>query len=361
MYQTADEQYMMRALQLAAKAGGKAAPNPLVGAVLVHQNKIIGEGYHQQYGEPHAEVNCFESVAAADKLLIPEATLYVTLEPCAHYGKTPPCALRIIQEGIGRVVVANRDPFAAVDGKGMALLREAGITVEMGVLAREAAWLNRRFFTLHTRKRPYIILKWAQTSSGLFAPADGSRKQISNRFTKRLNQQWRSKESAIMIGTRTALHDNPRLLDDEGSGPLRIVLDRNLKVPESHQLHEGSAPTWFVNELRSGTNGNVLYEQQVFDRQLLPRLCDRLWQLSCSSLIVEGGAVLLQSFLDLGLWDEIRIFETGDVLSEGLPAPRVDSLSPVQTFTIGDNALRYYLHPDQVPHPGIFALSSLPL
>lgn len=352
---------MMRCLQLAALAGRKAMPNPLVGAVLVYRDRIIGEGYHQQYGGPHAEVNCFDSVTDQDRSLIPESTLYVSLEPCAHYGKTPPCALRIIQEGVRKVVVANRDPFEAVNGKGIELLQAAGISVELGILDREAAWLNRRFFTLHTLHRPYIILKWAQTVSGYFAPLDGSRLQISNSFTRSLNREWRAKESAIMVGTRTALADNPRLLDALGEGPLRIVLDRSLQIPEHYQLLDRSAPTWLVNEIRGDSDGDLCYIRESFDAALLTRICTRLATESYSSLIVEGGALLLQSFLDAGLWDEIRIFETPDVLQEGIMAPVLPDIKALARFSVADNELLYYVHPANMYVPSTFALSSLPL
>lgn len=352
---------MMRCLQLAVKAGRKAAPNPMVGAVLVYEGRIIGEGYHEQYGGPHAEVNCFDAVADSDRRFIPDATLFVSLEPCAHYGKTPPCSLRILKEGVKRVVVASRDPFESVNGKGIEQLRAAGVCVELGVLSEAAAWVNRRFMTLYTLGRPFIILKWAQTNSGYFAPEDGSRLQISNAFTRRLNQQWRSKESAIMVGTRTALADNPRLLDDHADGPLRIVLDRTLKIPGDYQLLDGSAPTWIINELRSGAENDVEYIQESFDASLLDRLMCRLTAISCSSLIVEGGATLLQSFLDAGLWDEIRVFQTPDLLKSGIAAPVLFDMNPVAQFAIGDNSLLYYQHPGRKCNPNTSLLSSLPL
>lgn len=361
MDRSSDQRYMMRCLQLAAEAGGNAAPNPLVGAALVYEGRIIGEGFHRQFGQPHAEVNCFDSVSEEDRAFIREATLYVSLEPCAHYGKTPPCALRIIEEGVRKVVVANRDPFEAVNGKGIELLRDAGVIVETGLLEKEASWLNRRFFTLHTRQRPYIILKWAQTESGFFAPADRSRMQISNTLTRSLNDIWRSKESAIMVGTRTALNDNPRLQSYSGKSPLRVALDRNLILPSSHYLLDKSSVTWIVNQQFSSTDGLLQYIRADFGSQLLTDICRRLAEASCSSLIVEGGVTLLQSFLDLGLWDEIRMFETPDIEAAGVSAPNLGAVVPTARFEVGNNSVVYYTHPQNPYSPTTLALSTLPL
>lgn len=361
MFLDQDRLYMMRALQLASEAGGMAAPNPLVGAVLVYQDRIIGEGYHRQFGGPHAEVNCFDAVAQEDRNLIPDSTLYVTLEPCAHYGKTPPCALRILHEGVKKLVVANRDPFTAVNGKGIEWLKREGVEVELGLMEQEAAWLNRRFFTLHTKKRPFIILKWAQSQSGFFAPADRSRLQISNPLTRALNVSWRDKESAIMVGTTTALNDNPQLRSSRTDAPLRIALDKDLQIPESHYLLDRQAPTWLINELLQQEEHQLLRVQMDFDARLLPSLCSRLAESHYSSLVVEGGVALLQSFLQLDLWDEMRVFQTPEPLVPGIKAPDISHLSPLQQYELNDNRLLYYQHPQSAYPANSFALSHLPL
>ncbi|MGC4058558.1 MAG: bifunctional diaminohydroxyphosphoribosylaminopyrimidine deaminase/5-amino-6-(5-phosphoribosylamino)uracil reductase RibD [Chitinophagaceae bacterium] len=351
-----DQLYMMRCLQLAQLAEGNAAPNPLVGAVLVHQGRIIGEGFHQVYGAAHAEVNCFASVSEADRVLIPESTLYVSLEPCAHFGKTPPCADRVIRERVQRVVVANRDPFAAVDGKGLDKIQAAGIRVDTGILEQDAAWLNRRFFCVHTRNRPYIILKWAQTQNGFFAPADRSRLQISNSWSKRLNDRWRAKESAIMVGTVTAINDNPRLSSSYGRAPLRIALDKSLRIPATHQLLQEGAETWIINELEGYHSGSVRYHKLPFDDHLLIQLLGELKVAGKNSLIVEGGVQLLQSFVDQGLWDEARVFIAGDVDSQGIQAPRLSEALQCADWPLGENRLHYYIHNNNPYAPGALGL-----
>ncbi len=316
---------MERALLLAQRGSGHVSPNPLVGAVLVHDGRIIGEGWHAAWGQKHAEVVCFESVAPADKSLIPESTLYVTLEPCAHQGKQPPCAHRIVQEGVRRVIVAMEDPYPQVQGRGIGILREAGVEVETGVCEAEARWLCRRFLAAQEGKRPYVILKWAETRDGFFAPADRSRMQLSNAFSQTLAHQWRSRESAILVGYRTALADNPQLNPRawQGPAPLRIALDRNLHLPLTHHLLDGSTPTWIINEQHESNEGAVRFVRLAFDENLLPALLALLLPEGRHSLFVEGGATVHQHFIDAGLWDEARLFRTPQMLGTGLPAPQL--------------------------------------
>lgn len=340
-----DQYYMQRCLQLAAQGLGNTAPNPLVGAVLVYQDRIIGEGFHQQYGQAHAEVNCFESVIAAYKHLIPEATMYVSLEPCAHYGKTPPCANRIVQEGVKRVVICNKDPFDLVAGKGIQILKDNGIEVQTGVSEEEGDWLNRRFFTFHRQQRPYIMLKWAQTENGYFAPADRSRFQMSDEYSTRISHQWRREESAIMVGFTTALNDNPQLISRYGQGnqPLRIALDKDLKLPASHHLLAQDYPTWIINQHKNEVLGKLHFVQIDFNNNVITQVLDKLYDAKILSLMVEGGAQLLQSFIEQNLWDEARIFITASVLKEGLKAPSLSSSRLILETGLDHDSLQIHL------------------
>lgn len=317
------ETYMRRCLQLAALGAGRVAPNPLVGAVLVHQGRIIGEGYHQQYGQAHAEVNCLASVAPADRPLIPASTMYVSLEPCAHFGKTPPCADRLITERVAAVVVACRDPFAAVNGKGIEKLERAGIPVTMGVLQAEAAWQNRRFFTWHTARRPYVVLKWAQSADGLLGQT-GQRTAISSAASQRLVHRWRSEEAAIMVGTQTALIDNPRLDTRHWSGPapVRVLVDRHLRVPATHHLLDGSQSTLVLTTAPVPAGSAATYHPLPDGRTDVPALLQALYQHGLQSVLIEGGGQLLQSFIESGLWDEARVITNQALqLGDGVPAP----------------------------------------
>lgn len=317
----------------------------MVGAVLVHDGRIIGEGWHRQYGHAHAEVNCLESVAEEDKHLIPQSIMYVSLEPCAHYGKTPPCANRLVQEGIKKVVICNTDPFAQVDGKGITILKESGAEVITGVQADAGRWLNRRFFCMHQQQRPYIILKWAQTTDGFIAPADGSRLQISNPQSSQLVHKWRTQEDAIMVGYNTAVNDNPQLTARlwQGKNPLRIVLDKNLQLPSSLKLFDTEAETWVLNSKQENTQGNVHHIQLDFSASIIPQVLQRLHKDNKQSLIVEGGAVLLQSFIDAGLWDEARVFTADKKLEQGIAAPALSNA--VETIEVGTDRLQLFVNP----------------
>lgn len=323
---TADELYMHRCLQLAALGAGRVAPNPMVGAVLVYQDRIIGEGYHEQCGQAHAEVNCLAAVQDADKHLVAESTMYVSLEPCAHFGKTPPCADRLVAEKVKRVVIACRDPFDQVDGRGIEKLKSAGIAVTTGVLEEEAAELNRRFFTFHQKKRPYIILKWAQSADGFMGKA-GERTAISNAITNRLVHSWRSQESAIMVGKNTAITDDPQLNNRlwPGPSPVRMVVDRKLSLPHTLKLFDNSQPTIVFNELQSETSGTTEWVKIETGDDGIQQMMHTLYERKIQSVLVEGGSVLLQSFLDSRLWDEARIItNTGLHLGSGVKSPALD-------------------------------------
>lgn len=315
---------MQRCLQLAAMGAGKVAPNPMVGAILVHNDRVIGEGYHERFGEAHAEVNCIKSVAETEKDLIASATMYVSLEPCAHFGKTPPCADLIIRHKIPKVVVGCRDSFLAVDGKGIEKLKAAGIEVIPGILENECLEMNRRFFTFHEKKRPYMILKWAQSSDGKIAAFNGARTYISNEFTNRLVHTWRNEEAAILVGTNTALQDDPALTArlSPGNDPLRLVIDTGLKLPAHLKLFDGTSKTIVFNYSRQAETGNLVWYQVKKEENILTQITTALYSLDIQSVIVEGGARLLQSFIDEGLWDEARVICNEQmVIGEGLKAP----------------------------------------
>lgn len=336
---------MQRCLQLAELGRGHVAPNPVVGAVLVHGQRIIGEGYHKIHGGPHAEVGCFASVSKEDKPLLAQATLYVSLEPCAHFGKTPPCADLIIGNKVADVVVGCTDPFPAVAGKGVAKLKAAGINVTLGVLQNECIYINRRFFTFHKKQRPFIILKWAQTANGTISGANGARIKISNEFSDREVHRWRSEESAILVGTNTALMDDPALTTRlvPGKNPLRIVIDKELRLPASLQLFDRSVPTIVFNTIKSEESTNLSYVQLESGEDFLPQLLNELYKRQIQSLIVEGGSAVLQSFINEGLWDEARVITNHDMhVPSGTKAPLLLNETLYSTQDIGSDSIRYY-------------------
>jgi diaminohydroxyphosphoribosylaminopyrimidine deaminase/5-amino-6-(5-phosphoribosylamino)uracil reductase len=316
----------------------------MVGAVLVHGDRIIGEGYHQIYGQAHAEVNCIASVKEEDRPLIRESTIYVSLEPCAHFGKTPPCADLIIREGIPRVVVGCRDPFPEVDGKGIEKLRAAGVEVTVGVLEQECRELNQRFFTFHTKHRPYIVLKWAQSINGRMA-GQGARMLISNEYTNRLVHKWRSEEASILVGTNTALVDDPSLTVRlwKGVNPVRLVIDRDLSLPAHLRLFDGEARTIVFNELLHEQRGHLEYYQLATDSSLVHQLAMALYQLKISSVLIEGGAAVLQSFIDEGYWDEARVI-TNETLQipDGLASPGLRGERLVGQERLFSDVINYY-------------------
>jgi diaminohydroxyphosphoribosylaminopyrimidine deaminase/5-amino-6-(5-phosphoribosylamino)uracil reductase len=335
-----DSIFMQRALQLAALGRGHVSPNPLVGCVIVHQNTIIGEGWHRKYGGPHAEVNAIESVA--DKSLLKESTVYVTLEPCAHFGKTPPCADLLVKHHVKKVVVAILDSNPAVAGKGIQKLQDNGIEVHTGICEAEARALNIRFFTMMESKRPYIILKWAQTQDGFIARENFDSKWISNIFSRQLVHKWRSEEDAILVGTKTALYDNPMLnvRDWSGRDPVRIVIDKQNTLPVSHHLFDGSQPTlrYSINESKHPTAATeVILPEQDF----LQHLVNDLYNRKIQSVIVEGGCYTLQHFIDLGLWDEARIFTGLKTFGTGIAAPTLQGTC-IHTEMLQEDTLRLY-------------------
>lgn len=342
-----DTYYMTRALQLAALGRGFVSPNPLVGCVIVYDNRtgprIIGEGWHQRYGDAHAEVNAVQSVRAEDERLLPEATVYVTLEPCSHFGKTPPCADLLIAKRVRRVVVCNDDPNPLVAGRGLAKLQAAGIVVETGVLAAEGREVNRRFFTQMEQQRPYIILKWAETSDGFMGGPGSQPVAISGALAQRLVHRWRAEEPAIMVGTNTARNDNPRLNVRlwNGPNPTRIVIDKAGKLSSALHLFDGTQPTLCYTHQPARTEGNNTFVQLSEQGELLPQLMADLHKRGIQSVLVEGGSVLLNSLIEADLWDEMRVFRSPKMLTEGVKAPPVQG-KLVSRQLIGNDEMSIY-------------------
>ena len=340
---------MQRCLQLAAMGAGNVAPNPMVGAVLVYHDRIIGEGFHQKYGEAHAEVNCINSVAETDKALISEATLYVSLEPCAHHGKTPPCSDLIIEYKIPNVVIGCRDSFVEVDGKGIEKLKAAGVLVTLGILEKECLELNKRFFTFHEKQRPYIYLKWAETGDGKIAADANSRLLISNEFTNRLVHKWRTEEAAILVGTNTALLDNPSLTARlwPGNNPVRLVIDTELKLPTNLKLFDATFKTVVFNYYKNAETKNVIYYRLEKSANILPQILGALYKMLIQSIIVEGGTKLLQSFIDAGLWDEARVI-CNEVLivGNGVKAPVLRNNTLFCEQNINTDKISFYKRQD---------------
>jgi diaminohydroxyphosphoribosylaminopyrimidine deaminase/5-amino-6-(5-phosphoribosylamino)uracil reductase len=339
---------MQRCLDLASLGFGNVAPNPMVGAVLVYDNKIIGEGFHQQYGQAHAEVNCVNSVKQQHQHLIQKSTLYVSLEPCNHFGKTPPCSNFIISHKIPKVVVACTDPFEKVNGSGIQKLIDAGIEVITGILEKEAIELNKRFFTFHQQKRPYIILKWAQTENHFISGFQGKPLKISNALTDILVHKWRSEESAIMVGTNTVLLDNPSLTTRNwiGKNPIRICIDRDLKIEQTAKILDQSAPTIILNQQINKIEGVNDFIQINFEDEIIPQLNELLYQKNIQSIIIEGGANLLQTFIDAGVWDEARIITNQTMIIEnGTASPIFDYKSCLKQEKIENDLIQYFSNP----------------
>ena len=330
---TTDEKYIRRCIELASNGLCNAAPNPMVGAVIVHNGKIIGEGYHARCGEGHAEVNAIRSVK--DESLLKDSTIYVSLEPCSHYGKTPPCADLIISKGIPRVVVGCIDPFSQVSGRGIQKLRDAGIDVTVGVLEEECKNLIRRFVTFNTQKRPYITLKWAESSDGFI---DANRKEgspvvLSTPITSMYVHKQRAEHKAILVGRRTALLDNPSLTTRNwyGANPLRLVTDRNLTLPSDLKLFDHSTPTIVFTAEKKENEENLEYITIDFSTDILPQILTVLYERKIQSLMVEGGTTMLQSFIDSGLWDEMFVEHSAKVLGEGVKSPVIPKGAVMKT------------------------------
>ncbi|MGB4397970.1 MAG: bifunctional diaminohydroxyphosphoribosylaminopyrimidine deaminase/5-amino-6-(5-phosphoribosylamino)uracil reductase RibD [Daejeonella sp.] len=336
--------YMARCIELAMLGLGSVSPNPMVGAVIVCDDRIIGEGFHMKFGEAHAEVNAiknvFEAFADAESLLS-RSTMYVSLEPCSHFGKTPPCADLIILHKISRVVIGCRDPFTAVNGKGVEKLKEAGIEVIMGILENECIQLNKRFFTRTQKQRPYIILKWAQTSDGFFAPENKEQKWITSSPAKQLVHRWRSEEDGVLIGKNTAKIDNPQLNVREwkGRNPVRIIVDRNLELSKELNIFDQSQDTIILNQIKTEIVGNIKYlELEDFDNLLPQLVCYQLYLMDIQSIIIEGGATMLNLFITAGLWDEARVFNGPAQWGNGIAAPKLSG-EILETIKIGPDTL----------------------
>ena len=344
---TKDEKYIARCIQLAKNALCNAAPNPMVGAVIVHNDTIIGEGYHIRCGEAHAEVNAVRSVK--DKSLLKESTIYVSLEPCSHHGKTPPCADLIINKGIPRVVVGCQDPFSLVAGRGIAKLREAGIEVKVGVLEEECRQLIRRFVTFNTLRRPFITLKWAESADGFIDlhRTEGHPYIFSSPLSSMLVHKRRAEHSAILVGRRTALLDNPSLTTRNwyGKNPVRMVIDKDLTLPKHLALFDGSVRTLVFTQREDTSNRpNVEHIRLDFKIDILPQIMEVLYKEKLQSLMVEGGSILLQSFIDAGCWDEAYIEQSDAHLKDGVKAPSFSPEYDFLTFRKFGKEIKYVLN-----------------
>jgi len=337
------ETYMRRALEIAEEAFPNCLPNPGVGAVIVFQDEIIGEGYTQAYGGSHAEVMAIQSVKNKD--LLSQSTLYVTLEPCNHQGKTPACSSLIIESGIPRVMIAKADPNKVNEQNGIAFLRERGIEVEVGLCQRQAKELNKRFFNHINKKRPYIILKWAESQDGFMAPERGSNEKgvvwITGDQAQQLNHKWRSEEMAILIGSNTVIIDNPNLTVREwkGKNPIRIVIDKDLKAEPNSNAFNKEAITYIFNNQYNRTTEFNHWIKLDFSKNVTKQICDFLYELHIQSIIVEGGAYTLSQFIDNDLWDEARIFQGQEFFEKGLPSPKLNKRI-VCSYKVGKDTLK---------------------
>ncbi|SMC75288.1 diaminohydroxyphosphoribosylaminopyrimidine deaminase [Moheibacter sediminis] len=318
-----DEQMMQRCIQLAQNGFGDTYPNPMVGCVIVHNGKIIVEGWHEKAGKPHAEVNAIHQIH--DKEILKQSTLYVSLEPCAHHGKTPPCADLIIQHQIPKVVIGTIDSFAKVNGLGIQKLKDAGIEVISGALEIECRDLNKRFFTFHQEKRPYVILKWAQTADGFMAIENGEQKWITNEYSKQLVHKWRTEEQSILVGTKTAETDNPQLNARlwNGNQPIRLVLDKELKLNQNLNLFDRNQKTIIFSEKEKANQENLEFIQTSFDKNLPDSILQKLHEIGIQSVIIEGGKKTLESFIQKDLWDEARIFTSSESWDSGIKSPEI--------------------------------------
>ncbi|CDS92350.1 MAG TPA: bifunctional diaminohydroxyphosphoribosylaminopyrimidine deaminase/5-amino-6-(5-phosphoribosylamino)uracil reductase RibD [Sphingobacterium sp.] len=343
------ESYMRRCLELAILGAGTTSPNPMVGAVIVCEDQIIGEGYTSPYGGAHAEVNAIQQVLdhygddAAAKLR--QSIFYVSLEPCAHFGKTPPCADLIAKYKPQKVYIACLDPFAQVDGKGVEILKNAGVEVEVGLLKQEALWLNRRFFTRVQKHRPYVILKWAESADG-YLGKEGEQVWISNAASKQLVHKWRAEEDAILVGTKTALVDNPTLTVREwqGKNPKRILIDKLLTVPKEAAIFNDEAETIIFNAVKTEWSGHNKYiELENFDWYLPQNILYQLYLMDVQSIIIEGGAKTLALFIEANLWDEARVIKSTKNLGEGIKAPHLHGILK-ESVQISDDELKILLN-----------------
>jgi diaminohydroxyphosphoribosylaminopyrimidine deaminase / 5-amino-6-(5-phosphoribosylamino)uracil reductase len=337
--------YMQRCIAIAQLGAGNVAPNPLVGAVLVYEGNIIGEGYHQKYGEAHAEVNCINSVAEENVSLIAKSILYVSLEPCAHFGKTPPCVDLILKYNIPHVVIGCRDSFEKVNGKGIEKLKAAGVKVEFGILEKECRILNKIFFTFQEKKRPYIILKWAQTNDGFIAAEDGAPIKISNDFANKRIHKLRAETAAILVGKNTALKDNPSLTTRlwEGKNPVRIIIDTNLELKNNFNVFNDEAPTIIINKKKHETVGNIIFYKIAEGKAVTEGIIECLYEQQLNAVIIEGGATTLQYFIDANLWDEaIIITSTIMNIKTGIFSPKLKGDILLYTENIFTDRIDFY-------------------
>jgi len=347
---TTDEQYMARCIDLANRAYNAAAPNPMVGAVLVYEGRIIGEGYHEQYGAAHAEVNAVRSVKAEDRFLIPQSTLYVSLEPCSFHGNTPPCTQLILDEKIPKVVIGCLDPHPKVSGRGVELLKIAGVQVRSGVLEQECLHLNRKAFTSYIDHRPYICLKWAETQNGLFAPLDRARTMISNEYVRYQVHDWRRQYHGILVGFQTAFQDNPALTNrywEGGKQPIRIVLDPKNELPVDLQIFDGKVPAIVVNTsaYTSHNEAPIQFVSIPFHDKFWPiQLMEALHEHKVQSVFIEGGIKTHQAFLNLGLWDEIIQIKGKDSWEKGLSAPKIYGGIRYDTYSLQEDSVNLWKH-----------------
>jgi len=339
------EKYMQRCIQLAEMGAGNVAPNPMVGCVIVYEGEIIGEGFHQKYGGSHAEVNAIESVPASLQHLLPLATLYVSLEPCAHFGKTPPCTRLIISKKIPRVVIGCRDPFKQVNGSGIQHLKEAGIEVIEPVLEKACIFLNRRFFCFHQKQRPYVILKWAESEDGYISKR-GVQTKISGDIAQRLLHCWRSEEAAIMVGTNTVRTDNPELTVRhwKGNNPVRVFIDKNLDIPSSAHIMNTQVNTIIFNRKIQKEEANLRFVKTDLEgEELILFMLFTLYQYELISVLVEGGAILINHFIKTGCFDEVRRIVSPGSIGDGIAAP-VINLVPGLVESAGSDRIYFYQH-----------------
>lgn len=345
-----DEQFMKRCLDLAVLNAGKVSPNPMVGAVIVHEGMVIGEGFTSDYGGPHAEVNAVQDAIrrlgeSEARRLFTESTIYVSLEPCAHQGKTPPCADLLVEMRFLRVVIGCLDPYSKVNGLGLQKLEDAGIDCAVGILEKECQFINRRFFTRVRENRPYIILKWAETEDGFFAPLGEEQRWISNKLSKQLVHKWRSEEDAILVGTRTALVDNPSLTNRlwVGKSPKRVLIDRDLQVKEDAAIFSDDVETIVFNAHKADWSSSRKYiALENFDLYLPQNIVYQFYLMDVQSILVEGGAQVLNSFIEAGLWDEARVFVAPQRWGTGIPAPLLGQRLNTEQKVGGDTLKTFF-------------------